>query len=123
MVASFILNEGGGFVLDEAGNNLLTEASDPVSTFQYMAPYPVIYLQYLGPPGAFTPFPGETVTSFTGASNLVVPIPPTDGRWWNGTGTFQPRFLKERDIPRSGWSIHDELCHHCLKRHRHVCQE
>lgn len=97
-----------------------------IAPYQYMAPYPVIYPQYLGPAGTFSPSPGLALGSFTAASNVSQPVPPNDGRWAVG-GAFSPRFAREfareRDIPRSGWSIHDELCHHCLKRHRHICQE
>jgi hypothetical protein len=120
-------------VISTATNASITTVSLPVTAafpapavsgltiFVYMAPYTVYYMAYVNPPGMFSGFPGETVTSFTGASNLNVPAPPTDGRW-SVNGVFIPRGMTAPErIPRSGWSVHDELCPQCLTRHRDEC--
>ncbi len=102
-----------------AGSPEVIPSVTSVPSLEYVGPYPVTYLQYLGPGGTLSVTPGETV-AMTQASGwpYAVPIPPHGSTWLVNGMLYRiaggPR--KER-VPESGFSIHDAYCGLCLRTH------
>lgn len=95
-----------------------------LARYQFTGPFAVSYLQYYDPAAfkTLSPSPGQGFNAITLVSGLppayaTLSIPPHGG-WWavNGQIYFLPAPRRER-IPGSGFSIHDEWCPKCYRRH------